>query len=244
MNRRDLRSVARYFLNPILPGSANGRSVRVVDLSIKGARIELVEPLEPGRNVQLVVATPGGEIAVAGTVLWCEIDSLLVDTTQDRYLSGIAFTNSSVAIDALLDDLCGNDRAVRIEDFRSHDRYRVTAPLTGSFADFAPVSLLDLSVRGARIAFDGKITPGISGRLRFQVDHETGPVDVQGKVMWTRPAIVGGEQAGLLIDSEDEALRRAIERLCVRGEARIDQDSLRRKFDQLRAGSRQEKVAG
>lgn len=244
MNGPDLRSVARYFLNPVLPAVVNNLSARLIDLSIKGARVELAEPMEPGTNVVLMIGAPGGGVTVSGTLLWCEIDSLLVDTTQDRYLSGISFTHTSTAVDELLDRLCGSDRAVRIEDFRSYDRYRVTAPLTGSFGEFAPVSLLDLSVRGARIAFDGKITPHSSGRLRFQVDDETGPVDVQSRVMWTTPAIAGGEQAGLLIESQGETLRRAIHRLCVRGEARIDLDSLRRKFDQLRAQGSQQQVAG
>jgi hypothetical protein len=44
--------------------------------------------------------------------------------------------------------------------------------------------------------------------------------------------------AGLDIDGAEEKLRRAIHRLCMRDEARIDIDSLKRKFDSLRLASR------
>jgi hypothetical protein len=244
VNRRDLRTVPRYFLTPALPGFANGRAIRVVDLSNKGARIELVEPFQPGDAIYLVVVSGRGEITVPATILWCEIDTLLIENIHDRYLAGVAFAHTSAAVAELLDDLCSRDLAVRIEDFRDYDRYRVTAPLTASFGDLSPVSVLDLSIRGARVASEGKIGVGTGANLRFQVDGETGPVDVYGKVMWTAPAIIGGEQAGLLITDHDERLRQAIHRLCIRGEARIDLDSLRRKFDQLRtqSASRQQMV--
>ena len=245
MNRRDLRTVPRYFLTPALPGFANGRATRVIDLSNKGARIELVEPFQPGENLYLVVVSGQGEITVPATVLWCEIDTLLMESIHDRYLAGVAFPHTSAAIGELLDSLCGQDLAVRIEDFRDHDRYRVTAPLTASFGDLSPVSVLDLSIRGARIASEGRFGVGSGANLRFQVDDTSGPVDVYGKVMWTAPAISGGEQAGLLITEHDERLRQAIHRLCIRGEARIDLDSLRRKFDQLRTqSSARQQVAG
>ena len=245
MNRRDLRTVPRYFLTPSVPGFANGRAVRVVDLSNKGARIELVEPFQPGEDVYLVVVFEQGEITVPATVLWCEIDALLMENIHDRYLAGLAFAQTSAAVTELLDTLCGRDLAVRIEDFRDHDRYRVTAPLTASFGDLSPVSVLDLSVRGARVASEGKLGVGTGANLRFQVDDESGPVDVYGKIMWTAPAVTGGSHAGLLITDHDERLRQAIHRLCIRGEARIDLDSLRRKFDQLRSQSTvRQQVAG
>ncbi|HUP47892.1 MAG TPA: PilZ domain-containing protein [Thermoanaerobaculia bacterium] len=234
MKRPDLRTVPRYFLNPPLDGSANSSVVRLVDLSVKGARMELTEPLPPGGDTLLVIAAPGGEITVAATVLWCEIDTLPLDGSRDRYLAGLAFAHPSAAVEELLDVLCGRDLASRIEDFRSHDRYRVTAPLTGSFGEIAPVSLLDLSIRGARIATEAGIVAGDTGQLRFQVDDQSGPIDVRGEVMWTGAPKSGVVHAGLLITGEDESLRFAIHRLCLRGEARIDLESLRRKFDQMR----------
>ena len=243
MNRRDLRTVPRYFLTPPLAGFANGRAVRVIDLAMKGARVELVEPFQPGEEVFLAIDAPRGEITVPGKVLWCEIDSLLLDTVHDRYLAGIAFSQQNAGVSDLLETLSGSDHAVRIEDFRDHDRYLITAPLTGSFGNTAPVSILDISAAGARISSEEKIGVGTGGQLRFQVDDTSGPIVVHGKVMWASPSIHGGEQAGLLITGEEEALRRAIHQLCVRGEGRIDLDSVRRKFDQLRGGTRQQ-VAG
>lgn len=204
----------------------------------------MVEQFQPGEDVFLVIVSGQGEITVPGTILWCEIDSLLLDNIQDRYLAGVSFTHTSATVDALLDSLCGTNRAYRIEDFRDHDRYRVTAPLTGSFGDIAPVSVLDLSIGGARISSGGRIPVGTGGHLRFQVDDESGPTDVYAKVVWTMPAIAGGEQAGLLVSGEDEVMRGAIHRLCVRGEARIDLDSLRRKFDQMRSQSARQQAAG
>lgn len=243
MKRPDLRSVTRYFLSPHLAGFANGRAVRLVDLSIKGARIEMVEQFNPGESVFLVIVSSRGEITVPGTILWCEIDTLLMENIHDRYLAGVAFAHPSATVEALLDELCGADHAFRIEDFRDHDRYRVTAPLTGTFGEIAPVSILDVSLRGVRIASEGKIPTGTGGQLRFQVDDESGPTDVYAKVMWSTPSAGGGEQAGLLVSGEDGALGGAIHRLCIRGEARIDLDSLRRKFDSMRAHSARQHVS-
>jgi len=121
------------------------------------------------------------------------------------------------------------------EELRSHDRYRITAPLTGTFGEIAPVSIVDISAAGARIAMLHRVLPGSEHQLRFQVDDETGPIDVTASVMWCRPSpIVREHYAGLKIDGEQEALRVAIHRLCKRNEARIDLDSLKRKFDALR----------
>ena len=243
MNRPDLRSVARYFLAPPLPGLANGRAVRIVDLSIKGARIELVDPFRPGEEVSLVIVSSGGRIVVPGTILWCEIDSLLLDNAHDRYLAGVAFHHANTTVDNLLDGLCASDLAYRIEDYRGHDRYHVTAPLTATFGEAAPVSVLDLSVCGARISSEARIPVGTGAQLRFQVDPENGPTDVFAKVVWSAP-IAGAEQAGLLINGHDESMRGAIHRLCIRGEGRIDLESLKRKFDAMRAQSSRPQVFG
>ena len=233
---KDLRTVPRYFLTPPLPAYANGRTARFIDLSVKGARLELVEKFEPGERVFLMVASKGMEITVPATVLWCEIDSLDINLIHDRYLCGLGFEKPSSAVDALIDDLCGRDAAIRIEDYRHYDRYFITAPLTGSFGEVAPISIVDLSVRGARIIGRGKFGVGSGDQLRFQVDSELGPVDVFGKVMWAAPTMVSGEMtAGLSISGHDEVLRGAIHRLCVRSEARINLDSLRQKFELLRA---------
>jgi hypothetical protein len=243
VNRPDLRTVVRYFLAPPLPGLLNGRAGRIVDLSANGARVELEEPVRPGEEVSLTIVSSGGKITVLGTILWCEIDSLLLDSAHDRYLAGIAFRQANSVVENLLVGLCNSNLAFRIEDYRGHDRYHVTAPLTASFGEIAPVSVIDLSVSGARISSEVKIPVEIGAQLRFQVDHESGPTDVFAKVVWSAPA-GGAQQAGLLVNGKDEVMRHAIHRLCIRGEARIDLDSLKRKFDAMRAQSSRPQVFG
>lgn len=207
----------------------------MIDLSVRGARLELMEKFDPGAEVFLMIVASDLEVTIPATVLWCELDSLDLAMIHDRYLCGLGFEKPNSAIATLLDDLSARGEAVRIEDFRQVDRFYITAPLTGSFGESAPVSVVDLSVRGARINSNSKIGIGMSAELRFQVDEETGPVDVVGKVMWSAPTTVPGQTtAGLAISGADELLRKSIYRLCVRSEARIDLDSLRRKFEALR----------
>jgi hypothetical protein len=62
-------------------------------------------------------------------------------------------------------------------------------------------------------------------------------VEVLGTVAWCLGSTTSGFEAGLKIDGEEERLRAAIHRLCMRDEARIDLHSLRRKFDALRQSS-------
>ncbi|HEV8659902.1 MAG TPA: PilZ domain-containing protein [Thermoanaerobaculia bacterium] len=232
---KEQRTVPRYFLDPTLPGLSNGRPVRIVDLGVKGGRLELASPIEPGTAIDLTIDT----IHLRATVLWCQVDALNFAADYDGYLAGVAFDQPSDAIEQLLQDLHSLGRAVRIEELRSHDRYRITAPLTGSFGDIAPVSIIDLSVRGVRLATIRRIGIGYTRVLRFQVDEEMGPIEVTAKVAWCKPSPMGREfHAGLEIDGAEEKLRDAIHLLCTRNEARIDMDSLRRKFDAMRLASR------
>ena len=228
--RRDLRTVPRYFLLEPLVGEAGGQRARYVDISVKGARIEVERPLIAGSLVNLSVA----DVHVHGTVLWCQIDNL--SAHGDRYLAGLCFEQNP-GVEALLDDLCGREAAMRIVDTRNADRYILSAPITGSFGEVGPISIVDLSIRGARISTSDPLDVGQVGMLRFQVDAETGPIAVDGKVAWSRRiAGLPGHHAGLAIENEEEQLRAAIHVLCVRDEARIDLFTLRRKFESLRGG--------
>ena len=127
---RDLRTVPRYFLSPALNGSIDGNPAAIVDLSTKGARVQIVHPLEPGKSYYLIVSS---DITVEVTALWSELDSLRMDMVHDTYLSDLAFARPSRVVGELLDELVGRGVALRIEDYRSYDRYRLTAPITGSF---------------------------------------------------------------------------------------------------------------
>ena len=208
-----------------------GTPGRVVDMGIRGARLEVSRPFEPGTTIDLIIDT----IPVKASVLWCQVDALNFSADSDGYLAGVAFSQASTAVDELLTEISVRGGAIRIEELRSHDRYRITAPLTGTFGDIAPVSIVDISVAGARIAMLQRVLPGSSHELRFQVDDETGPISIEANVMWCKPSPVLREYyAGLHIDGEQDILRTAIHRLCTRNEARIDLDSLKRKFDALR----------
>lgn len=235
MRDHEKRSVPRYFLVQQLAGAADEKPVTLVDISQKGARLELSGPLRPGSALRLQVPTAFGEIDNDATVLWCQIDDLRLDGGDDRYLAGVVFVEHHPAIETIVGGLVEAGAAVLIEDFRSEDRYTITAPLTGSFGDTAPVSIIDLSPHGARLQLRSRVLAGGGGALRFQVDEATGPIDVLARTMWCAPSADGvGYTAGLKVERTEEQLRTAIERLCTRGEARIDTFSLRRKFDAIR----------
>lgn len=229
--KRETKGVPRYFLIPPITAMAQGTPARVVDMGLRGARLEVIRPFEPGTTIDVVIDT----IPVKASVLWCQVDALNFSAESDAYLAGVAFEKASTAIDELLTEISVRGGAIRIEEQRSNDRYRITAPLTGTFGDIAPVSIVDISIGGARIAMIHRVIPGSSHELRFQVDDQTGPINVVANVMWCKPSpIVREHYAGLRIDGEEEILRTAIHRLCKRNEARIDLDSLKRKFDALR----------
>jgi PilZ domain-containing protein len=233
--KKDLRTGPRYFLNPPIPGSANTTDVRIVDVGARGCRLELRESIDPASSVEIAF----GSIKLKGTVLWCQVDALNFSCDYDGYLAGVAFDFPSEEAERFGWKLSEEGKAVRIEEMRAYDRYRITAPLTGSFGEIAPVSIVDVSVAGARVAMLQRVPAGQTGTLRFQVDDETGPVDLQATVKWCKPSpIIREHYVGLEMPAAEERLREIIHRLCVRNEARIDIDSLKRKFDMLRLASR------
>lgn len=237
--RRDLRTVPRFFMNPPIPAFANNRAARVIDLSVEGTRLELVEHLEPGESVFVAIHWRQHEVTVPAKVLWCELESMLLDMVHDRYIAGLAFERRSGGVDALVNELLSREAAMLIEDFRNFDRYRLIATLSGSFGEVSPVAVADISLRGARIITNEPIGVGVSDHLRFHVDETLGTLDVLGRVNWSAPSNVPRMyNAGLLITGHDDAMREAINSLSTRGDARIDIDSLRRKFDRMRAIAR------
>lgn len=234
--RLDLRAVPRYFLLQPLDAESEGQEVRIVDLSTKGARLEVSRSLAPGSALSLVVDT----LRLDGTVLWCQIDTLSFKGEADRYLVGLVFSQAPAGIDEFIEELKGSGSAIQIVDTRSAERYRLMAPLTGTFGDFAPVSIVDLSAHGARISSPISLEDGVAAVLRFQVDRESGPMSLTGRVVWCRSAGGGSRDylIGLEIGGEEPKLRAIIDHLCSRDEARIDLHALKRKFDALRLEAR------
>ncbi|HUJ12801.1 MAG TPA: PilZ domain-containing protein [Thermoanaerobaculia bacterium] len=231
-----LRSYPRYFLIPPLFATAGAESVRIVDLSLKGARLELNAPLRAGSRHRLVVMTNDGVIDEQVTVLWSQIDDLPVESGSDRYMAGIEFDGQPEAVGELIERLLSSHNALPIEDSRSADRYRVCVPMTGIFG-ILQIGVLDLSTRGARISLPYFIRVGTVSPFAFQIDEETGPIEVLGTVAWCIGTAATGFEAGLRIENEEDRMRTAIHRLCMRDEVRIDLHSLRRKFDALRQTS-------
>jgi hypothetical protein len=229
-----LRTLPRYFLLPPLNATTGGESARVIDLSLRGARLELNRPLRVGSHQRLIIETVGGTVNEAVTVLWCQIDDLSVDSGIDRYLAGIEFdVEPTKSVGELIERLLVSHSAVPIEDARSADRYRVSTPMTGIFG-VLQIEVRDLSVRGARISLPHFIPVGTVTPFAFQVDSSTGPVEVLAVVAWCIGTTNDGFEAGVKIEGQEERLRAAIHRLCMRDEARIDLHSLRRKFEMLR----------
>ncbi len=93
--------------------------------------------------------------------------------------------------------------------------------------------ILDLSIRGARIAADRMVPPGTTAPLRFRIERKH--IDLNAEMVWCRPAERrGGFECGLRIEGDEKLLRQIIAHLCTQNQARIDLHSLRRKFDPMR----------
>lgn len=232
-----LRAMPRYFLLPPLQATIGTSPARLIDLSLRGVRVETVEPLSIGTSLRLRIFAAGVAVDAMGTVVWSQIDDLSLNDRSDRYLSGLTFDEEAPrAVGELIQKLLEADVAVAIEDCRNTDRYRLATPLTGSFGP-RHASVVDLSINGARLAVRQFLRPGSVETLGFQVDLEMGPIIANATVVWCI-GDEGGFEAGLKIEAQEDRLRLAIHRLCMRGEARIDLHSLRRKFDSLRAAAR------
>ena len=167
-------ALGETFMSPTLPAIVNDQLVRLVDLSVKGARLHLDKYVEPGQMVVLVVVTDRGNITVKGEILWCEIDSLQIDAAEDHYLSGVAFRHEIAGIKMVIDDLRSRDLAILIEDNRDHDRYRVSAPLTGRFGQVEPF-VVQATKRAVNRAWDvAGFRAAMAARLRRERQRAEG----------------------------------------------------------------------
>src|SRR5207253_635047 len=150
VNEMALRSFPRYFLFPPLFATAGAESVRIVDLSLKGARLELNSPLRVGSRHRMVIMTTEGLVDEQVTVLWSQIDDLPIENGPDRYMAGVEFDGHPTAVGELIERLLASHNAIPVEDARTVDRYRMSVPMTGIFG-ILQIGVQDLSIRGARI---------------------------------------------------------------------------------------------
>jgi len=233
----DLRSERRYFVITPLPAEIGGVNADVVDISTKGARLQITEKIEVGRPMNFLLRTKEAAIETSASAVWCEVAALaLHDEELDRYFCGITFDRSVSLIRHFINDLVETHMAIPIEEGRSSDRYRVIAPLTASFAEQADLRVLDLSIRGARLSTPALLRPGTSGRLRFMINGNDTHVWLPATVIWARSAQRKGRfEAGLRIVDAEDWLKTVIDELAMRDGVAIETDSLQRKFDPFTA---------
>lgn len=231
----DLRKHPRYFLPRGLPSVVDETKASVVDLSLKGARLQITQPLVVGARLPFVVTAGGGAIQTGATVLWCQIAALALDDEEsDVYFAGVTFDDVVPEFAGVLDQLIASDEAIAIVDARSSERYSVMQSLHGSYGDNAvDIRVIDLSIRGARLSSRTPFRIGSEASLCFSLIP--GPaVDVKGKVVWCRETDRRlGYEIGLQIEGEEAILRAVIAQLCMKKQARVDMSSLRRKFDPM-----------
>jgi hypothetical protein len=216
-----------------LPATIGQAEANVVDLSVRGARVQLTQPFNIGAAVHFRLQTESGTIAAQATVSWCRMAALALDDMEcDRYLCGIMFDHEQPSVMKVIDDLLAAEMAMRIEDARATERYEMTKELRGSFGMQSSVRILDLSIRGARIASDRPVPVGTAAALRFSVARKQ--IDLYAEMVWCKPAERrGGFECGMRIEGEETLLRQVIAQLCTHNQARIDLHSLRRKFDPM-----------
>jgi hypothetical protein len=229
----DFRTVPRYFIMTALPATLGDAEVNVVDLSVRGARLQLTQPFNIGAAVQFTLRTESATVSATATVSWCRMAALALDDIEcDRYLCGLMFDEEQPNVMKVVDGLLTREMAMRIEDARATERYEITTNLTGSFGMQSPVRILDLSIRGARIATERPVPVGTAAALRFRVDRKH--IDVYAEMVWCKPAERrNGFECGLRVQGEEALLRQVIAQLCTHNQARIDLHSLRRKFDPM-----------
>ena len=229
----DFRTAPRYFIMTALPATLGEAEVNVVDLSVRGARLQLTQPFAIGATLEFSLRNEIATISVRVSVSWCRMAALALDDIEcDRYLCGIMFDEEQPAVMNVVDGLLAREMAMRIEDARATERYEITMQLTGSFGMQSPIRILDLSIRGARIVSDRPVPVGTGAALRFRVDRKH--IDVFAEMVWCKPAERRtGFECGLRIQGEEALLRQVIAQLCTHNQARIDLHSLRRKFDPM-----------
>jgi hypothetical protein len=235
---RNLRTAERFLLAPPMTAHFGGAAVSICDISAKGARFLHEKPLEMGAKSILKVPLDGrpSPVALEAVVVWTQGDG-----KPGRYVSGVRTYASQEVVDGLLLQLETSRRSNRIEELRASDRFHVAPALMGRYAG-QPVTIENLSARGARIAIASAVPRGTTGELRFSVPDANLEIAVAAQVAWTGVKAVHeatSYRAGLTIAEKPELLRLAVAHLCEMDRASLDTQSLGLKLKILRARARQ-----
>ena len=216
-----------------LPAEIGGVNADVVDISTRGARLQVTEKIDLNRTMSFMLRTKEAAIETSAFAIWCDVAALaLHDEELDRYFCGITFDRSLSLIGHIINDLVQSHTAIPIEESRLYERFRVIAPLTASFEDEKNLRVLDLSIRGARLSTPSLLRPGTDGKIRFSINSNETHVSLPATVMWARSAQRKGRfEAGLRMVDAEAWLKTVIDELALHDGVTIETDSLQRKFD-------------
>lgn len=109
----ELRTADRFFINPALGGTFDGRLALIEDLSVRGARVEV--PFEPLRGSQARFAFSLPKIATefeaVAEVVWSSLKS--IDDAENRmWRAGLRMNEKSDLLRLAIGHLCDEQRAV------------------------------------------------------------------------------------------------------------------------------------
>ena len=238
---RSLRTAERFLLAPPLAATFGTADVVICDISARGVRFRHEAPLQTGAKsiLRIAVEPQVPHLDLETIVVWTQADT----TTRGKFVSGSRTYGPPGAVDSLLAQLRVSKRTQRIEELRSTERFSVIPGLDGVLGD-QPVTVEDLSARGARIATAAELVNGATSVLRFQLPDAQISVEVPAQVMWTGMKSIDASgaaryRAGLLIQQKPEMMRLAIGHLTEPGRAAIDAHSLGLKLKILHARARQ-----
>ncbi|HKS21717.1 MAG TPA: PilZ domain-containing protein [Thermoanaerobaculia bacterium] len=229
---RTLRTAERYLLQPPLAAQFDGAPVSVCDISAKGARFTHGHSLQMGQKALLRLPLDGrpAPLQLEAVVVWTQIDPI----SPSRFVSGVRTYGAPEVMEGMLEHLRKSKRTTRIEELRGGDRFAMQQPLAGTFGG-APVTIENLSVRGARIVTAATLAPARQAAFSFL------NVEVIAQVAWCAIKSLDPTtyRAGLAIAEKAELMRLAIGQLCESGHAILDTQSLALKLKIIRARARQ-----
>ena len=120
----DFRTAPRYFVMSALPATLGAIDANVVDLSIRGARLHMTQPMSIGSVLPFRLQTAAAMITTHATVSWCRMAALALDDIEtDRYLCGVMFDQEQPLVMKVIEELVTTEMAMRIEDSRGTERY-------------------------------------------------------------------------------------------------------------------------
>ncbi len=216
-------------MQPPLAAQFGAAAVSVCDISAKGARFTHGHSLQMGQKSLLRLTLEGHLLQVEAVVVWTQVDPL----SPSRFVSGVRTYGAAEAIEGMLGELQKAKRTTRIEELRRSDRFDVQQPIDGRF-EGVPVTIENLSVRGAGIIATAPLAKGERGTLSFL------NVEVSAEVAWCAVKSLDPTRyrAGFFIGEKAELMRLAIGRLCEGGQASLDTHSLALKLKIIRARAR------